>query len=125
MSRKQLWIGVGVVVVAIFALAYVSYYPPSSKDTAGTIVEAKRAQADGANSFNPSPSASTTDDHAASSADDRASQDRASQDRASQDRASQDRASQDRASQDRASQDRASQDRASQDRASQDRASQD
>jgi len=49
-------------VVAIGAIAYLSHNKaPAGKDAAGTIVEAKRARADGTNSFNPTPTASTTD----------------------------------------------------------------
>jgi len=55
------WI-VGGLVVAIGAIAYLSHNKaPAGKDAAGTIVEAKRARADGTNSFNPTPTASTTD----------------------------------------------------------------
>jgi hypothetical protein len=58
------WI-VGGVVVAIGAIAYLSYNKaPAGKDAAGTIVEAKRARADGTNSFNPAPTASTTEQNA-------------------------------------------------------------
>jgi hypothetical protein len=58
------WI-VGGLVVAIGAIAYLSYNKaPAGKDAAGTIVEAKRARADGTNSFNPTPTASTTDQNA-------------------------------------------------------------
>jgi hypothetical protein len=63
MASKTVWI-VGGVVVAIGAIAYVSYKAPAGKDAAGTIVEAKRARADGTNSFNPSPTASTTEQNA-------------------------------------------------------------
>jgi hypothetical protein len=64
MASKTVWI-VGGVVVAIGAIAYLSYNKaPAGKDAAGTIVEAKRARADGTNSFNPSPTASTTDQNA-------------------------------------------------------------
>jgi len=53
-------------VVAIGAIAYLSYNKaPAGKDAAGTIVEAKRARTDGTNSFNPTPTASTTDQSAA------------------------------------------------------------
>src|SRR3979409_1132808 len=48
------------------AIAYLSYNKaPAGKDAAGTIVEAKRARADGTNSFNPTPTASTTEQNAA------------------------------------------------------------
>jgi hypothetical protein len=58
------WI-VGGLVVAIGAIAYLSHNKaPAGKDAAGTIVEAKRARADGTNSFNPTPTASTTDQNA-------------------------------------------------------------
>jgi hypothetical protein len=61
MASKTVWI-VGGVVVAIGAIAYLSHNKaPAGKDAAGTIVEAKRARADGTNSFNPTPTASTTD----------------------------------------------------------------
>jgi len=61
MASKTVWI-VGGVVVAIGAIAYLSYNKaPAGKDAAGTIVEAKRARADGTNSFNPTPTASTTE----------------------------------------------------------------
>src|SRR6266404_7124167 len=61
MPSKTVWI-VGGVVVAIGAIAYLSYNKaPAGKDAAGTIVEAKRARADGTNSFNPTPTASTTE----------------------------------------------------------------
>jgi len=65
MASKTVWI-VGGVVVAIGAIAYLSYNKaPAGKDAAGTIVEAKRARADGTNSFNPTPTASTTEQSAA------------------------------------------------------------
>src|SRR6266480_4769832 len=65
MASKTVWI-VGGVVVAIGAIAYLSYNKaPAGKDAAGTIVEAKRARADGTNSFNPAPTASTTEQSAA------------------------------------------------------------
>jgi hypothetical protein len=58
------WI-VGGLVVAIGAIAYLSYHKsPAGNDAAGTIVEAKRARADGTNTFNPAPTSSTTDDRA-------------------------------------------------------------
>src|SRR3981189_813935 len=64
MASKAVWI-VGGVVVAIGAIAYLSHNKaPAGKDAAGTIVEAKRARADGTNSFNPTPTASTTDQNA-------------------------------------------------------------
>jgi hypothetical protein len=64
MASKTVWI-VGGVVVAIGAIAYLSYNKaPAGKDAAGTIVEAKRAQTDGTNSFNPAPTASTTEQNA-------------------------------------------------------------
>jgi len=64
MASKTVWI-VGGVVVAIGAIAYLSYNKaPAGKDAAGTIVEAKRARADGTNSFNPTPTASTTEQNA-------------------------------------------------------------
>src|SRR3979490_3161768 len=64
MASKAVWI-VGGVVVAIGAIAYLSYNKaPAGKDAAGTIVEAKRARADGTNSFNPAPTASTTEQNA-------------------------------------------------------------
>jgi hypothetical protein len=64
MASKTVWI-VGGLVVAIGAIAYLSYHKaPAGTDAAGTIVEAKRAHADGTNSFNPSPNASTTDQNA-------------------------------------------------------------
>jgi|SRR5882762_2646048 len=64
MASKTVWI-VGGVVVAIGAIAYLSYNKaPPGKDAAGTIVEAKRARADGTNSFNPTPTASTTEQNA-------------------------------------------------------------
>ena len=64
MASRTVWI-VGGLVVAIGAIAYLSYNKaPAGKDAAGTIVEAKRARADGTNSFNPTPTASTTDQNA-------------------------------------------------------------
>lgn len=64
MASKTVWIAAGVV-VAIGAIAYLSYNKaPAGKDAAGTIVEAKRARADGTNSFNPAPTASTTEQNA-------------------------------------------------------------
>jgi hypothetical protein len=64
MPSKTVWIAGGIV-VAIGAIAYLSYNKaPAGKDAAGTIVEAKRARADGTNSFNPTPTASTTDQNA-------------------------------------------------------------
>jgi hypothetical protein len=64
MASKTVWI-VGGVVVVIGAIAYLSYSKaPAGKDAAGTIVEAKRARSDGTNSFNPTPTASTTDQNA-------------------------------------------------------------
>src|SRR5256884_9173334 len=65
MASRTVWI-VGGVVVAIGAIAYLSYNKaPAGKDAARTIVEAKRARADGTNSFNPTPTASTTEQSAA------------------------------------------------------------
>jgi hypothetical protein len=65
MASRTVWI-VGGLVVAIGAIAYLSYNKaPAGKDAAGTIVEAKRARSDGTNSFNPTPTASTTDQNAA------------------------------------------------------------
>jgi hypothetical protein len=64
MASRTVWI-VGGLVVAIGAIAYLSYNKaPAGKDAAGTIVEAKRAQTDGTNSFNPTPTASTTEQNA-------------------------------------------------------------
>src|SRR5882672_2474965 len=64
MASRTVWI-VGGLVVAIGAIAYLSHNKaPAGKDAAGTIVEAKRARADGTNSFNPTPTASTTDQNA-------------------------------------------------------------
>ena len=64
MASRTVWI-VGGLVVAIGAIAYLSHNKaPAGKDAAGTIVEAKRARADGTNSFNPSPTASTTEQNA-------------------------------------------------------------
>jgi hypothetical protein len=64
MASKTVWI-VGGLVVAIGVVAYVALKPgPVNTDAAGTIVEAKRARADGTNSFNPSPTASTTEQNA-------------------------------------------------------------
>jgi hypothetical protein len=65
MASRTVWI-VGGLVVAIGAIAYLSYHKaPAGKDTAGTIVEATRARTDGTNSFNPAPTASTTEQSAA------------------------------------------------------------
>jgi hypothetical protein len=67
MASKTVWI-VGGLVVAIGAIAYLSHNKaPAGKDAAGTIVEAKRARADGTNSFNPAPTASTTEQNAGDS----------------------------------------------------------
>ena len=64
MASRTVWV-VGGLVVAIGAIAYLSHNKaPAGKDAAGTIVEAKRARADGTNSFNPTPTASTTDQNA-------------------------------------------------------------
>ena len=64
MASKNLWI-VGGIVIAIAAVAYIGFTgSPAVNDGAGTIVQAKRAQTDGTNSFNPSSSASTTDERA-------------------------------------------------------------
>jgi hypothetical protein len=63
MASKTVWI-VGGLVVAIGVVAYVAFKPAPATDASGTIVEAKRARADGTNSFNPSPTASTTDQNA-------------------------------------------------------------
>src|SRR5437762_14200180 len=64
MASKTVWI-VGGVVVAIGAIAYLSYNKaPAGKDAAGTILEAKRARAAGTNSFNPAPTASTSEQSA-------------------------------------------------------------
>jgi len=61
MASKTVWIAGGIV-VAIGVVAYVAFKPgPANTDTSGTIVEAKRARADGTNSVNPTPTASTTD----------------------------------------------------------------
>jgi hypothetical protein len=68
MPSKTVWIAGGIV-VAIGAIAYLSYNKaPAGKDAAGTIVEAKRARSDGTNSFNPAPTASTNDTSAADAA---------------------------------------------------------
>src|SRR5258705_4762965 len=65
MASRTVWI-VGGLVVAIGAIAYLSYNKaPAGKDAAGTIVEAKRGRADGTNCLNPTPTASTTDQNAA------------------------------------------------------------
>jgi hypothetical protein len=67
MASRTVWI-VGGLVVAIGAIAYLSHNKaPAGKDAAGTIVEAKRARADGTNSFNPTPTASTTEQNSADS----------------------------------------------------------
>jgi hypothetical protein len=64
MPSKTVWI-VGGLVVALGAIAYLSHNKaPAGKDAAGTIVEAKRARSDGTNSFNPAPTASTTEQNA-------------------------------------------------------------
>jgi hypothetical protein len=62
MASKTVWIASGIV-VAIGVVAYVGFNggSPAVNDGAGTIVQAKRAQTDGTNSFNPS---STTDERA-------------------------------------------------------------
>jgi hypothetical protein len=65
MASKTVWIAGGIV-VAIGVIAYVAFKPgPANTDTSGTIVEAKRARADGTNSFNPSQTASTTEQNSA------------------------------------------------------------
>jgi hypothetical protein len=77
MPSKTVWIAGGIV-VAIGAIAYLSYNKaPAAKDAAGTIVEAKRARSDGTNSFNPTPTASTTDQSASDAAQDKAAADAA------------------------------------------------
>ena len=102
MASKTVWI-VGGLVVALGVVAYLSYHTaPAGKDAAGTIVEAKRARADGTNTFNPAPTSSTTDDRGDIRADDRAGADRAGADRAGADRAGADRAGADRAGADTA-----------------------
>src|ERR1700756_3614133 len=63
MASKTVWI-VGGLVVAIGVVAYVAFKPAPATDASGTIVEAKRARADGTNSVNPTPTASTTDQSA-------------------------------------------------------------
>ena len=64
MASKNLWI-VGGIVIAIGAVAYIGFTgSPAVNDGAGTIVQAKRAQTDGTNSFNPSSNASATDERA-------------------------------------------------------------
>jgi len=74
MASKTVWI-VGGLVVAIGVVAYVAFKPgPANTDAAGTIAEAKRARADGTNSFNPSPTASTTAEESAKGTDERAKQ---------------------------------------------------
>ncbi len=68
MASKTVWI-VGGLVVAIGVVAYVALKPgPANTETSGTIVEAKRARADGTNSFNPAPTASTTEQGAGDAA---------------------------------------------------------
>ena len=52
MTGKTVWIAGGVV-LAVGVAAYLTYQTPAAPDAAGTIVEAKRAHADGTNSFNP------------------------------------------------------------------------
>jgi hypothetical protein len=74
MASKTVWI-VGGLVVAIGVVAYVAFKPgPANTDAAGTIVEAKRARTDGTNSFNPSPTASTSAEENAKGTDERAKQ---------------------------------------------------
>jgi len=64
MASKNLWI-VGGIVIAIAAVAYIGFTgSPAVNDGAGTIVQAKRAQTDGTNSFNPSSNANATDERA-------------------------------------------------------------
>jgi hypothetical protein len=98
MINKTVWIAGGLV-LAVGAVAYLSYHDSSAgKDAAGTIVEAQRAQTDGASSSNPASPALPTDGNGATADVSSANggQDRAGQDRAGQDRAGQDRAGQDR-----------------------------
>ena len=77
MSGKTVWV-VGGLVLAIGAVAYLSYHEtPAGKDAAGTIVEAKRVRADGTNSAGPATTASTTDQSAADSSKDKPSEDAA------------------------------------------------
>ena len=48
MSSKTVWVAGGLV-LAVAAVAYLGYYDsPAGKDASGTIVQAKRAYADGA-----------------------------------------------------------------------------
>jgi hypothetical protein len=111
MASKTVWI-VGGVVVAIGAIAYLSYNKaPAGKDAAGTIVEAKRALSDGASG--PATSSGPSGDRSTDS--DAKSQDAKSQDAKSQDAKSQDAKSQDAKSQDAKSQDAKSQDAKAQD----------
>jgi hypothetical protein len=63
MAGKTVWIAGGVV-LAVGVVAYLTYQTPAAPDAAGTIVEAKRAHADGTNSFNPTATATTTDNGA-------------------------------------------------------------
>src|ERR1700694_5302667 len=77
MAGKTVWI-VGGLLGALAVVGYLSYHTaPAGKDAAGTIVEAKRARADGTNSFNPTPTASATDQNAADAAKDNAAADAA------------------------------------------------
>ena len=64
MASRTLWIAGGIV-VAIGVVAYVNFKgSPAVIDGAGTITQAKRAQTDGTNSFNPSSNANATDERA-------------------------------------------------------------
>jgi hypothetical protein len=61
MASKTVWI-VGGIVVVLGAVLYVTFKEgPANTSATGTIVEAKRARADGTNSVNPTPTASTTE----------------------------------------------------------------
>jgi hypothetical protein len=97
MAGKTVWIAGGVV-VAVGVVAYLTYQTPAAPDAAGTIVEAKRAHADGTNSFNPSAGASTNDN----GADNRGAADRADANRADASRADASRADASRADANRA-----------------------
>jgi hypothetical protein len=61
MSGKTVWV-VGGLVLAVGAVAYLSYHEtPSGKDAAGTIVAAKRAYVDGASGSGTGSTTGTAD----------------------------------------------------------------
>src|SRR5579862_9826498 len=115
MSNKTVWVAGGLI-LAVSAVAYLSYHDnPAGKDAAGTIVEAKRAHADGSGGASPSGTTGTTNDSSGGPAD-RSGADGTGADRGGADRGGADRGGADRGGADRGGADRGGADRGGADR---------